>query len=51
MDDMIIENKIRSTPPTQKRGPLVRVSELGGILFIAFFYKHVTTFRVINFIE
>ena len=49
---MIKENKIRSTAPnkeTRTFGPRFFVE--GGIWFTAFFYKHVTAFRVTNFID
>jgi hypothetical protein len=54
MDDMIIENKLRrnTTPEhstTQTEG--LRGGVFEGIWFTAFFYKHVTAYRVINFIE
>jgi hypothetical protein len=52
MDAIIIENKIRrnTTPNSTTRtfGPRGGVWE---IWFTAFFYKHETTFRIINFIE
>jgi hypothetical protein len=52
MDAIIIENKIRrNTTPnstTRTKGPRGGVWE---IWFTAFFYKHESAFRVINFFE
>ena len=49
-DDMIIENKKwwNTIPQWPRRGPKIRVVLYWWIWFTAFFYKHVTTFRVIN---